>query len=78
VIISALKSKETTDTRSPIHLETISSILSLETSIIFEEGIGAGIYTDDNAFEKLGLNAASRNDCLSKANLIITLQSFIK
>ena len=42
---------------------------------MFEEGIGAGIYTDDNAFEKLGLNAASRNDCLSKANLIITLQS---
>ena len=41
---------------------------------MFEEGIGAGIYTDDNAFEKLGLNAASRNDCLSKANLIITLQ----
>lgn len=75
MIISALKSKETTDTRSPIHLETISSILSLETSIMFEEGIGAGIYTDDNAFEKLGLNAASRNDCLSKANLIITLQS---
>ena len=42
---------------------------------MFEEGIGAGIYTDDNAFEKLGLNAVSRNDCLSKANLIITLQS---
>jgi hypothetical protein len=51
VIISALKSKETTDTRSPIHLETISSILSLETSIMFEEGIGAGIYTDDNALK---------------------------
>ena len=42
---------------------------------MFEEGIGAGIYTDDNAFKELGLNAASRNDCLSKANLIITLQS---
>ena len=74
MIISAIKSKDTSDTRSPIHIETISSLISLETSIMFEEGIGTGIYTEDNAFKEFGLNAASRSDCLSRANLIITLQ----
>jgi len=74
LIISALKSSESSDTRSPIHLETLQALIDLDTSIIFERGIGGGIFTDDDSLENLGLKAKSREECLSLADLIITLQ----
>ena len=45
VIISALKSNDSNDNRSPIHLDTIGALLSLETKIMFEKNIGDGIFT---------------------------------
>jgi len=55
LIIAALKSSEPSDKRSPIHIETIQSLVSLNTTILFEKGIGDGIYTNDSQFESNGL-----------------------
>ena len=74
MIIAALKSSEPSDKRSPIHIETIQSLVSLNTTILFEKGIGDGIYTNDSQFESNGLKSETREACLSQADLIITLQ----
>ena len=74
MIIAALKSSESSDKRSPIHIETIQSLVSLNTTILFEKGIGDGIYTNDSQFESNGLKSETREACLSQADLIITLQ----
>ena len=74
VIISALKSNDSSDHRSPIHPETISALVSLGADIFFEEGIGDGIFTSDNDFEKLGLKVTSRNECICNSDLLITNQ----
>jgi NAD(P) transhydrogenase subunit alpha len=73
MIIAALKSPETTDLRSVIHPETLSKLIELEgSSMMFETGIGKGINVSDEALINLGLTCASRDECLSKGNLIIT------
>ena len=73
MIIAALKSPETTDLRSVIHPETLSKLIELEgSSMMFETGIGKGINVSDEALTTLGLTCASRDECLSKGNLIIT------
>jgi alanine dehydrogenase len=74
VIISALKSNDPKDHRSPIHPDTISALTSLKAEINFERGIGEGINSDDSVFENLGLKGLSRSECLEKADLIITNQ----
>ena len=74
MIISALKSNDSSDHRSPIHPETISALVSLGADIFFEEGIGDGIFTSDNDFEKLGLKVTSRNECICNSDLLITNQ----
>ena len=71
VIISALKSTSHTDTRSPIHIDTIKTLIDLEIEVWFEEGVGSGINVNDSAFEDIGLKKHSRNDCLKNANLLI-------
>jgi NAD(P) transhydrogenase subunit alpha len=73
MIIAALKSPETTDLRSVIHPETLPKLIELEgSSMMFETGIGKGINVSDEALINLGLTCASRDECLSKGNLIIT------
>jgi NAD(P) transhydrogenase subunit alpha len=73
MIIAALKSPETTDLRSVIHPETLSKLIELEgSSMMFETGIGKGINASDEALTTLGLTCASRDECLSRGNLIIT------
>ena len=74
MIISALKSSVGTDSRSPIHIDTITSLLNLGANIFFEENIGNGINVSDKIFEKSGLNKSSREECLKKGDLIITNQ----
>ena len=74
MIISALKSTDTSDQRSPIHSETISSLISLEAEIFFEDGIGEGIFTSNEIFQGKGLRAASRIDCIAKSDLLISNQ----
>jgi NAD(P) transhydrogenase subunit alpha len=74
VIISALKSNDPKDHRSPIHPDTISALTSLKAEINFEHGIGEGINTNDSVFENLGLKSFSRSECLEKSDLLITNQ----
>ena len=75
MIISALKSNDPKDQRSPIHLDTLSALINTGAEIFFEEGIGDGINTSDNEFKKAGLKAAPRSECISKSDLIITNQA---
>ena len=73
MIIAALKSPDPTDLRSVIHPETLSKLIELEgTSMMFESGIGKGINVSDEALTTLGLTCSSRDECLSKGNVIIT------
>ena len=51
MIISALKSTIETDTRSPIHFDTINTLINLGVDVIFQEGIGDGINVSDKAFK---------------------------
>ena len=74
MIISALKSNDPKDHRSPIHPDTISALTSLKVEINFERGIGEGINSDDSVFENLGLKSSSRSECLEKSDLLITNQ----
>ena len=69
--IAALKSE---DKRSPIHSDTIKSLIDLGVEIHFEEGIGSGINLNDSIFEELGLFKKSRDECLKNGDLIITNQ----
>ena len=75
MIISALKSNDPKDQRSPIHSDTLSALINTGAEIFFEEGIGDGINTSDHEFENAGLKAASRSECISKSDLIITNQA---
>ena len=75
MIISALKSNDPKDQRSPIHSDTLSALINTGAEIFFEEGIGDGINTCDNEFKKAGLKAAPRSECISKSDLIITNQA---
>ena len=73
MIIAALKSPDATDLRSVIHPETVTRLLALEgSSMIFESGIGEDINVSDDSLIALGLQAVSRDDCLSQGDLIIT------
>ena len=74
MIISALKSIDPKDHRSPIHPDTISALTSLKAEINFERGIGEGINSDDSVFENLGLKSFSRSECIEKSDLLITNQ----
>jgi len=74
VIISALKSSDKLDNRSPIHPDTVSALTKLDADIYFEEGIGEGIFTSDKDFQELGLNISSREECLKNSDLLITNQ----
>ena len=71
--IVALKSPDVKDQRSVIHPDTVGKIIDLEgVTFSFESGIGDGINISDQTFINLGLKAISRDECLSKGNLIIT------
>ena len=52
MIISALKSSDNLDNRSPIHPDTISALTQLGADIYFEANIGEGIFTSDDVFHK--------------------------
>jgi NAD(P) transhydrogenase subunit alpha len=78
VIISALKSNNSTDNRSPIHKETISTLINLGIEIWFEDNIGEGVNTSNEIFQELGLKKHSRNECLENSDLVITNQSLTK
>ena len=74
MIISALKSSDNLDNRSPIHPDTISALIKLEANVCFESGIGDGIFTSDDVFHKLGLKSQSREDCIKNSDLLISNQ----
>ena len=77
MIISALKSNDSRDSRSPIHTDTISSLTSLGADIFFEKEIGLGTFTSDEEFVSKGIAIASRQDCIEKSDLIISLQPLL-
>ena len=74
MIISALKSNDSRDSRSPIHIDTISALTDLGAEILFEDNIGSGIYTSDADFINKGITKTSRDECIQKSDLIISLQ----
>ena len=74
MIISALKSSDPKDLRSPIHPDTISALVNLGGDIFFEHGIGEGIFTSDKDFENLGLQSTSREECIANSDLVISNQ----
>ena len=74
MIISALKSSDQKDLRSPIHPDTISALIDLGADVFFEHGIGEGIFTSDMDFENLGLKPSSREDCIASSDLLISNQ----
>ena len=49
------------DTRSPIHEDTIKNLLNLETEIWFEEDVGLGINSSNKVFEDIGLKKHTRD-----------------
>ena len=77
MILTALKSNISSDNRSPIHIETIKTILDLGIEIWFEEGIGDGINVSDKAFEGAGLKKHTRDECLKNGDLIFTNQALL-
>ena len=72
MIISAIKSKDVSDKRSVLHPETIKNLISKGIEIIFESGIGDGIYVSDQTFIDLGAKPTSRESCFSDAEIILT------
>mgnify|MGYP001332310343 CR=1 FL=1 len=74
MIISALKSNDSRDSRSPIHPETVSALTTLGAEILFEKDIGFGIYTSNEDFIAKGLQQAFRADCIQKSDMVISLQ----
>ena len=74
MIISALKSNNEKDTRSPIHLDTLTNLLKLGVQIQFEENIGNGINISDEVFQDQGITKTTRENCLKNGDLIITNQ----
>lgn len=75
MIISALKSSIASDERSPIHIDTIKTLVELGVEVWFEEDIGDGINVKNQTFVEAGLKKHSREDCLKNGNLIITNQA---
>tara|TARA_B100001559_G_scaffold173263_1_gene145077 strand:- start:1354 stop:2472 length:1119 start_codon:yes stop_codon:yes gene_type:complete len=75
VIISAIKSNSSSDKRSPIHKDTVKTLLDLGIEVCFEENIGEGINTSNDVFEKIGLKMRTREECLKNSDLIITNQA---
>ena len=75
MIISALKSSIASDERSPIHIDTIKTLVELGVEVWFEEDIGDGINVNNQTFVDAGLKKHSREDCLKNGNLIITNQA---
>ena len=74
MIISALKSNDSRDSRSPIHPDTVSALTTLGAEILFEKDIGFGIYTSNEDFIAKGLQPAFRADCIQKSDMVISLQ----
>ena len=74
MIISALKSSDKLDNRSPIHPDTASALIKLGAEVNFETGIGEGIFASDNIFEDLGLKLSTREECLKNSDLVISNQ----
>ena len=74
MIISALKSNDSRDSRSPIHPDTVSALTTLDAEILFEKDIGFGIYTSNEDFIAKGLQQAFRADCIQKSDMVISLQ----
>ena len=75
MIISAIKSNSSSDKRSPIHKDTVKTLLDLGIEVCFEENIGEGINTNNDVFEKIGLKMRTREECLKNSDLIITNQA---
>ena len=74
MIISALKSNDSRDSRSPIHPDTVSALTTLGAEILFEKDIGFGIYTSNEDFIAKDLQQAFRADCIQKSDMVISLQ----
>jgi NAD(P) transhydrogenase subunit alpha len=75
MIIAALKTTVSEDLRSPIHIDTIKNITSLDgINIRFEKGICEGINISDEKMIESGLSSVSREECLMESDLVMTME----
>ena len=75
MIITALKSNNDHDKRSPLHMETVRSLIDLGAEIWFEEDAGRGINVSNEEFVQAGLKKHTREECLKNGDLILTIQA---
>ena len=75
MIITALKSNNDHDKRSPVHMETVRSLIDLGVEIWFEEDAGRGINVSNEEFVQAGLKKHTREECLKNGDLILTIQA---
>ncbi len=75
MIITALKSNNDHDKRSPVHMETVRSLIDLGVEIWFEEDAGQGINVSNEEFVQAGLKKHTREECLKNGDLILTIQA---
>ena len=75
MIITALKSNNDYDKRSPVHMETVRSLIDLGVEIWFEEDAGRGINASNEEFVQAGLKKHTREECLKNGDLILTIQA---
>ena len=68
MIITALKSNNDLDKRSPLHMETLQTLIDLGTEIWFEEDVGQGINVSNEEFVQAGLKKHTREECLKNGD----------
>ena len=75
MILGAISPKNEGDKRTTLHPESIKPLLDMGIEVIFESGLGLGIDISDEDMVQLGANAASREECLRKSDLLFSSTS---
>ena len=72
MILGAISPKSDKDRRSTLHPNSIKPLKDMGIEIFFERGLGEGIDVSDEEMQKNGAQPASREDCLSRSDVIFS------
>ena len=72
MILGAISPKSDKDRRSTLHPNSIKPLKDMGIEIFFERGLGEGIDVSDEEMKKNGAQPASREDCLSRSDVIFS------
>ena len=72
MILGAISPKSDKDRRSTLHPNSIKPLKDMGIEIFFERGLGTGIDISDEEMQKNGALPASREDCLSRSDVIFS------